>query len=374
MLPRFFVLVFIHVASRDEKWEHEDASRMMFDYLRKENAIEMDEEDATFVKALIDGDSRRGNPNEKKFLYEIVANKRNGLDVDKWVFHLFSLTGMLYSTQIRLHCPRLLRHWREDRHSFIQVSPFYFPREIFLTSFGLGTDLFNLHVSLITNFVITSRMPIRSTRSFVPGSGFTRCYIITRLVRIILASTGDSLILFIVKAIEYMLVDSLVAAEPYLKLAEQILQPDKFVYLTDDILATIERSTVQVRHNSQSIGRLIDDFVQELATSRAIIDRIHKRELYKCVDYKIVGWQYRDIIQEYITPERIVSAAKAWAASADSGDSKAELLTPGDVIVHLAMMHHGMKDKNPMDSVLFYSKYNINRTFTRLLHASLVQL
>lgn len=26
----------------------------------------------------------RGRPKEKSFLYEIVANKKNGIDVDKW--------------------------------------------------------------------------------------------------------------------------------------------------------------------------------------------------------------------------------------------------------------------------------------------------
>jgi hypothetical protein len=26
----------------------------------------------------------KGRPKEKSFLYEIVANKRNGIDVDKW--------------------------------------------------------------------------------------------------------------------------------------------------------------------------------------------------------------------------------------------------------------------------------------------------
>lgn len=45
------------------------------------------------------------------------------------------------------------------------------------------------------------------------------------------------------KAIEYMIIDALLAAEPFMKIAEQVDKPDKYVYLTDDIMPFIERST-----------------------------------------------------------------------------------------------------------------------------------
>jgi HD superfamily phosphohydrolase len=48
------------------------------------------------------------------------------------------------------------------------------------------------------------------------------------------------------RAIEYMVVDALLAAEPRLKLAEQIMHPEKFVNLTDDVLLSIERSAEPV--------------------------------------------------------------------------------------------------------------------------------
>lgn len=44
-----------------------------------------------------------------------------------------------------------------------------------------------------------------------------------------------------------MIVDALLAAEPFLKIAEQVNKPEKYVYLTDDIMPTIERSTEPVR-------------------------------------------------------------------------------------------------------------------------------
>ena len=68
------------------KWSHEDASEMMFDDLVRSNGIDIDEDDINFIKDLIQGKvrlSEHKNPPEKKFLFDIVANKRNGIDVDK---------------------------------------------------------------------------------------------------------------------------------------------------------------------------------------------------------------------------------------------------------------------------------------------------
>ena len=64
------------------KWVHEEASEMMFDDLIKKNNIKIPSEDTEFVKALIAGNPKRV-PTEKPFLFDIVANKRNGIDVDK---------------------------------------------------------------------------------------------------------------------------------------------------------------------------------------------------------------------------------------------------------------------------------------------------
>ena len=55
---------------------------MMFDDLILKNDINISPEDADFVKGLIAGDPARV-PNEKSFLFDIVANKHNGIDVDK---------------------------------------------------------------------------------------------------------------------------------------------------------------------------------------------------------------------------------------------------------------------------------------------------
>ena len=53
-------------------------------------------------------------------------------------------------------------------------------------------------------------------------------------------------ILHIARAIEYMVVDALIAAEPKMKIAEQIRDPERYVFLTDDVMPRIESTTDEV--------------------------------------------------------------------------------------------------------------------------------
>ena len=84
-------------------WTHEQGSEMMFDYLIEDKGIKLSPKDADFIKALIAGEPskcryirvffvsfsawrfRLYSEDEKPFLFDIVANKRNGIDVDKFV-------------------------------------------------------------------------------------------------------------------------------------------------------------------------------------------------------------------------------------------------------------------------------------------------
>ncbi|XP_078098687.1 deoxynucleoside triphosphate triphosphohydrolase SAMHD1-like [Sander vitreus] len=79
------------------KWKHEEASVEMFDHLVKSNNLKLDaydlnDEDVNFIKKMIEGVkdpeavqwSEIGREKDKFFLFEIVANKTNGIDVDKF--------------------------------------------------------------------------------------------------------------------------------------------------------------------------------------------------------------------------------------------------------------------------------------------------
>ena len=103
---------------------------------------------------------------------------------------------------------------------------------------------------------------------------------------------------------------------------------------------------------------------QELAEARALFDRIHTRDLYKCVDYKVIDWPMRDLFYNNITAARIVEACRTLSVvttPADDGDSSS--LQESDIVVSFSVMHFGMKEKNPLDFVRFYSKHDPNRRF-----------
>ncbi|KAF6718280.1 Deoxynucleoside triphosphate triphosphohydrolase SAMHD1, partial [Oryzias melastigma] len=91
--------MFIRGACGNEDWTHEVVSVRMFDHLMNENELNLDpplleEDDLIFIKELIlgrpleelgePGWPYRGRTEDKSFLYEIVSNKQNGIDVDKF--------------------------------------------------------------------------------------------------------------------------------------------------------------------------------------------------------------------------------------------------------------------------------------------------
>jgi hypothetical protein len=96
--------------------------------------------------------------------------------------------------------------------------------------------------------------------------------------------------------------------------------------------------------------------IQELAEARAIFKRIRKRDLYKCVDFKVIDWPFREMFRKHITSKAIVDAANALNAVWEGSNA----LVEDDVRVDFALMHYGMKEKNPLDSVRFYSKREPN--------------
>ena len=163
-------------------------------------------------------------------------------------------------------------------------------------------------------------------------------------------------IIFSAKAIEYMIIDALLAAEPYLRIAERVFDPEKFILLNDSILNTIESSTATVELMIFFPSGLPDSsYKQELAESRAIVLRIRDRDLYKMVDYKVIEWPFQHIFRTNVTSKRILKEVKRRATADPVPDDFAEL-EEDDVIVDFCTMHYGMKEENPLRFVKFYSK------------------
>ncbi|XP_069189052.1 deoxynucleoside triphosphate triphosphohydrolase SAMHD1 isoform X3 [Procambarus clarkii] len=83
---------FVKKSPREKEWSHEEASKMMFEYLVNVNNLNEELEnygiDIQNIKKLMCGIGSKQRQEEKAFLYEIVANKRTGVDVDKWDYFL----------------------------------------------------------------------------------------------------------------------------------------------------------------------------------------------------------------------------------------------------------------------------------------------
>jgi len=263
---------------------------MMFDDLVHEYNINIAEDEIVFIKALIAGEpSRCKGFQVKSYLFEVVANKRNGLDVDKfdYIARDSQAVGMANISGLTrlIHSARVI----DDQicYNVKDVNQVY---QVCYTRFSLHKQIYNHKTA---------------------------------------------------KAIEYMIIDGLIAAEPFMKITERIQDPKRFLHLTDNIKDTIEETTDP-----------------KLEPARAIFDRISSRDLYKLVDSNIVLWKDQKLYKEQFTPERIVDAVKRYSFAKEDGIKPQDIATldAKDVIVDLSPMHYGMKDKNPLDFVKFYHK------------------
>lgn len=138
---------------------------------------------------------------------------------------------------------------------------------------------------------------------------------------------------------------------------------EKFLYLTDDIMTRIEASEDSVNYPETLSIALTTELwsCQNLAPAQAIFLRIRNRDLYKCTDHKVIPRRHQKQVEQYITKERIVEAARALGTS-----KLARRLEADDVIVDFAVMHYGMWEENPLDHVKFYSKTHPNRASLRV--------
>ncbi|KAL9246498.1 hypothetical protein vseg_020025 [Gypsophila vaccaria] len=76
-----------NVLQGSSDWSHEDMSVRLVDYIIDEHHIDIDESMQKRVKEMIVASTAHASKNslkEKRFLYDIVANGRNGIDVDKF--------------------------------------------------------------------------------------------------------------------------------------------------------------------------------------------------------------------------------------------------------------------------------------------------
>lgn len=307
---------FIPLARQGLKWKHEQGSVDMFEHLVNSNGLRtvmeqyglVPEEDICFIKELIAGPPEsptedvwayKGRPIEKSFLYEIVANKRNGIDVDKWDYfardchHLgiqnsfdhkrFIQFARVCQVNKRLHiCTRNK-----------EVGNLY---EMFHTRICLYRRAYQHKVGNLIDIMISEALLKADNYIKIPGSEGNTCRIST--------------------AIDDM---------------------EAFMKLTDNIFLEILHST--------------DPNLDE---AREILKKIECRNLYKYVGEtqpekgsEINREDYKGLPGEI--------------AKAKPDGMELVKLTADDFIVDVVIMDYGMEDKNPIDNVYFYCKSNLNQ-------------
>ncbi|KAK7046019.1 hypothetical protein VNI00_007014 [Paramarasmius palmivorus] len=297
-MSHVFDSMFMPKAKPDKAWQHEQGSELMFDDLITAKKIDMPDADRRFIKALIAGEPKQCNPDEKPFLFDIVANKRNGLDVDK--FDYIVRDSLMVGHKVNLDIQRIIGSARVINNEIC-----YDCKEV-NNIYKIGENRFELH-KMVYNHKTA-------------------------------------------KAIEYMFIDALLLADPFLKISDSVFNPKRYVHLTDSIMERIEES---------------ED--ERLAPAQAIFARMHDRDLYRLADFKCFPWKGDDAeyVKANVTASAILAAIRNKFKDGVVDGTWIDLaeLTEEDIIVDLTLMHYGMKSKNPLESVRFYKKSEPSRSF-----------
>ena len=299
-------------------WEHEDMSAMMLDHILDVNHIDaLDSARVKRIKELITcghqqpsggggSESHANTPSASpagtagapptstasatnRWLGEIVANGRNSIDVDK--FDYLARDSMYCGTKIAFDFNRTMQ----------------FSRVIGDEICYKYTEYMNLY-------------ELFHARAYMHRSVYTHKK---------------------AKAIEFMVVDALLAAEPALKICNKIRDPAQFKLLDDGIVDIIENFEVL------GLGDRVDEGYHScLRDAQSIIARVRNRQLYKYVADALVP---SEIVMSGRwtppTPEDVVSY------HSNNGDVD---LRVDDVIIQENKIDYSMASQNPLDSVHFY--------------------
>uniref|UniRef100_A0A8B9MU14 Deoxynucleoside triphosphate triphosphohydrolase SAMHD1 n=1 Tax=Accipiter nisus TaxID=211598 RepID=A0A8B9MU14_9AVES len=297
---------FIPLTRPDLKWKHETASVEMFEHLITSNKLEevmksyglVLEEDMNFIKEQIGGPidetwPYRGRQKEKSFLYEIVANKKNGIDVDKWDY--FARDCHHLGIQNNFDYKRLLKFTRvcevkNQKHLCTRDKEVGNLYDMFHTRNCLHRRAYQHKIGNIIEIMITEAFQKADKFFKIEGSGGKLYQIST--------------------AMEDM--------EAYTKLTDNI-------YL-------------EILHSS----------CPELKEARDILHKIERRQLYK-----FLGETQPETMRQIVKNN---SLAESIANSKPEKDPPDVELKAEDFIIDVINMDYGMKEQNPIDKVLFYCK------------------
>ncbi|KAL1281474.1 hypothetical protein QQF64_000277 [Cirrhinus molitorella] len=293
-----------------EKWKHEQMSVQMFDDIVKSLKAEnedvlkehgLDDKDVTFIKELIEGAKTsewtyKGRDKDKSFLYEIVANKQNGIDVDKWDY--FARDCHHLGIRNSFDHKRLLKFARVckvngRKHICFRDKEADNVYDMFRTRYTLHRQAYQHKIGYIIDIMLAEAL-VRADRDLREGK-----------------------------------------PEDMLKISEAIKTTEDYSKLTDDIFVQISSSTAD-----------------NLREARDILNKIVRRKLPKFVGEARLTEKNK--LKEELT-ETWKAAVEKYKPTDPTVSLNAE-----DFSLYVVDLDHGMKDKNPIEYVYFYSKRKPN--------------
>ncbi|XP_026010046.1 deoxynucleoside triphosphate triphosphohydrolase SAMHD1-like [Astatotilapia calliptera] len=311
--------VFIPKARPGITWKHETASLSMFDYLVEANGLRpvMEEhglvlpEDLDFIKEQIAGPldktaakgkkwPYKGRQKDKSFLYEIVANKRNGIDVDKWD---------------------------------------YFARDCY----HLGINN-NFDYSRFLNFARVCEVDGQKhicTRDKEVGNLYDMFHTRNCLHRRAYQHK-------VCNIIETMITEAFLKADPHLQFEGKDGKMFTLSTAIDDMVA-------YTKLTDNVFEQILNSSSPELAEAKQILHNIVCRRLYKCLG------QTTSETSILVTQETIKSLEADLARSIPQSGTQDVNLQPEDFVVSVIVMDYGMKEKNPINNVRFYCKNDMTK-------------
>ncbi|KAA0706714.1 Deoxynucleoside triphosphate triphosphohydrolase SAMHD1 [Triplophysa tibetana] len=350
--------MFIPKIRPGEKWKHEMASVQMFDHLVRVNGLQEVmvqhgmtlPDDLIFIKEQIAGPldtsildttwPYKGRSKEKSFLYEIVANKRNGIDVDKWdyfardCYHLGIQNNFDYQRFLKFArvcevrgkkhiCTRdkeLWRHMKRCQSKPAMSDESAGGRHRVLTIAAVAKSAFSGQVDDGLMKEVGNLYDMFHTRNCLHRRAYQH-------------KVGN--------IIENMITEAFVKADPYI----QIQGSSGKMFTISSAIDDMEAYTKLTDHIFEQI---LYSSTPELSDARAILQNILCRRLYKCVG-QTTPETHVDVSQE-----KLLDWAKEVAGSKPS--SIDENLRAEDFVVSVIHMDYGMKEKNPINNVHFYCK------------------
>ena len=255
-------------------WRHEDGSVMMLELLLEENDIDLEidgnlkEEDVLFIKENIAGtpeNKRKGRNAEKFWLYDIVNNVRSGLDVDKLDYFQ---RDMRYA-----NVPM-----NNDFNRFIELGR-VLPAEPILDTYNNKNKSKRSESQTLTREDYDADDVNKLPRMICYPSKMYEEAISLFQVRFKMHRTVYQH--KTVKQIEFMLTDALCRANDYVTVPGKVTakHPDGRYKMSD----AVEDMEALSNLKDSIIDHIMISDDPRLEDSKNLINRIRRRDLYKCV-------------------------------------------------------------------------------------------